>query len=131
MNWEISLDRWLTTPPWDNEPDEVVVEHCAYCENDLYSGQEVVRDSIHGEYYCDTSCMEKEMFKNIEHYIEYLQPNTKRLNRFKKYLLRNWSTVQPFEQLWDNGEFTLEELEYPEPCEPDYDPEYDPYEYRY
>lgn len=59
--FDIGYGNWLPT-----EVEEIVVETCASCGEDLLAGQEVVTDG-NGNYWCDCDCALKNLdFEHVE-----------------------------------------------------------------
>lgn len=106
-SWEASLDRWLTSPP---EHDSLVVGHCSSCGTELYAGDGAWKES--DSLYCSTSCCDKDLKERIDEYLPYLDPQIKRMGRFKKYVLRHWEAFRDL--LMENvvNEVTLDAPDY-------------------
>lgn len=73
MNRLVTMARFNETEP--EEPRTVA--HCGQCGEPLHRGQEVIYDSRHGEYYCDTDCFREFIKANIidevYEYVDILQ----------------------------------------------------------
>ncbi len=85
----------------------MIVSFCVECQKDLKEGWDVPFDPEADAHFCDDACAEKYMIQHLEGYLKHLNPNTKRLRRYKKYILRNWEKEEVY---WRIAEYALLEV---------------------
>ena len=71
--WHSSLDKYLITPPYDND---IIAGKCACCSENLYQGQFVYYQNMEGLYFCDKDCFKEYVKTNddeLDYYIELLE----------------------------------------------------------